>query len=177
MSNFFSNIWTHVAGVAAATEAEAQKIAIAIINDVEVAAHDIDSLFKYAAAKAPALAADVAALAPLAMAATNVVTAFVPGANAAMVAGDIAAVMAGAAQASKALTEIQQLQAQAAPGSIGAATADAASALKLYQAVQSTSATIAAARATAVNAVTSAKAAAAQAATLTPPAASPAPAP
>lgn len=159
--SFFSNIWTHIAGAAAATELEAQKIATDIINGVEVVAHDIDSLFKYAAASAPALAADVSALAPLAEAATGVVAAMVPGGQAVAIAGDIAAVMAGAKEASDALTKIQQVQALAAPGVVGAAVADANSALALYQAVQSTKATVATARATAVDGVTKAKAAAA----------------
>ena len=60
---FFPNVWT-ISPAPRATEQEAQKIAIDIINGVEIAAEDIDWLFKYAAAKAPALAADVAALVP-----------------------------------------------------------------------------------------------------------------
>ncbi len=151
--NFFANIWDHVAGVAAASELEAQKIAEYIVAGAEVAYEKIASLVKYAEAQAPVVANDVAALAPLAAVATTAAAAALPPAEAVVVAGDIATVMAGAKAMSSALTELNNIQQAASTNGQGQITTTAQDALALYQATQAAKGSVATARASAIAAV------------------------
>lgn len=160
MNLSLSSIWTKVVGVTAATEQEAAVIAHDIMAGVDVAETKVTSLFKYAANAAPAIAADVATLAPFAAAATGVAAAMLPGGEAIVVAKDIATVVASAQAASNALTDLQTVQTKAAASGQGAIVTDASSALALYGAVQSAQATVSQARAAAVTAVQTAKGAA-----------------